>query len=49
MSFEDLMRNRSATEYADFVLPSIDSLDRVLDVGCGAGSITIGLAKAPGT
>jgi 2-polyprenyl-3-methyl-5-hydroxy-6-metoxy-1,4-benzoquinol methylase len=48
MSFEDLMRNRSATEYADFVLPSIDSRDRVLDVGCGAGSITIGLAKVAG-
>lgn len=48
MSFEDLMRNRSATEYADFVLPSIDSRDRVLDVGCGPGSITVGLAKVAG-
>ena len=48
MSFEDLMRNRSAAEYADFVLPSIGSEDRVIDVGCGAGSITIGLAKVAG-
>ena len=48
MSFEDLLRNRSATEYADFVLPSIDSGDRVLDVGCGPGSITVGLAKVAG-
>jgi SAM-dependent methyltransferase len=45
LTFEDLLRNRSAAEYADFVLPSIDGDDRVLDVGCGAGSITIGLAQ----
>jgi ubiquinone/menaquinone biosynthesis C-methylase UbiE len=48
LSFEDLLRNRSATEYADFVLPSIDGGDRVLDVGCGPGSITVGLAKVAG-
>ena len=45
MTFEDLMRNRSAAEYADFVLPSIGKRDRVLDVGCGPGSITIGFAQ----
>jgi SAM-dependent methyltransferase len=48
VTFEDLMRNRSATEYADFVLPWIGSQDRVLDVGCGPGSITLGLAKVAG-
>jgi SAM-dependent methyltransferase len=48
VSFEDLMRNRSAAEYADFVLPSIGGGDRVLDVGCGPGSITIGLAQVAG-
>ena len=48
VSFEDLMRNRSAAEYADFVLPSIGSRDRVLDVGCGPGSITVGLAQVAG-
>jgi SAM-dependent methyltransferase len=48
LSFEDLLRNRSALEYADFVLPSIDSRHRVLDVGCGPGSITVGLAKVAG-
>lgn len=48
MSFEDLLRNRSATEYAEFVLPSIGSRDRVIDVGCGPGSITVGLAKVAG-
>lgn len=48
MNFEDLMRNRSAGEYADFVLPSIGSRDRVIDVGCGPGSITVGLAQVAG-
>jgi ubiquinone/menaquinone biosynthesis C-methylase UbiE len=48
VSFEDLMRNRSAAEYGDFVLPSIGNRDRVLDVGCGPGSITIGLAQVAG-
>jgi 2-polyprenyl-3-methyl-5-hydroxy-6-metoxy-1,4-benzoquinol methylase len=41
----ELMRTRSAAEYADFVLPRIDAADRVLDVGCGPGSITLGLAE----
>lgn len=48
MSFEDLMRGRSAAEYADFVLPSIRGEDRILDVGCGPGSITLGLAQVAG-
>ena len=48
MSFELLMRNRSASEYADFVLPSIGPEDRVVDVGCGPGSITLGLAEVAG-
>jgi SAM-dependent methyltransferase len=48
LSFEDLMRSRGATEYADFVLPSIGGRDRVIDVGCGPGSITVGLAQVAG-
>jgi ubiquinone/menaquinone biosynthesis C-methylase UbiE len=48
LSFEALMRNRSAAEYADFVLPSIGRRDRVLDVGCGPGSITVGVAQVAG-
>jgi ubiquinone/menaquinone biosynthesis C-methylase UbiE len=48
MSFEDAIRRRGAGEYADFVLASIREDDRVLDVGCGSGSITLGLAKAAG-
>jgi SAM-dependent methyltransferase len=45
MGFDDLMRSRSAAEYADFVLPKIGGGDRVIDIGCGPGSITIGLAQ----
>jgi SAM-dependent methyltransferase len=48
VSFEGLMQSRSADEYADFVLPSIDGGDRVLDIGCGPGSITVGLARVAG-
>lgn len=42
------MRTRSAAEYADFVLPLIGDRDRVLDVGCGPGSITVGLSQTAG-
>jgi SAM-dependent methyltransferase len=45
VTFEDLLRSRSAAEYADFVLPMIGRNDRVVDVGCGPGSITVGLAE----
>ncbi|MGZ8596492.1 MAG: methyltransferase domain-containing protein [Actinomycetota bacterium] len=48
MSFEDLMRSRSAAEYADFVLRSIGGGDRVIDIGCGPGSISLGLAQVAG-
>lgn len=48
MVFEDLMRDRSAAQYADFVLPVIDRRAEVLDVGCGPGSITLGIAQAAG-
>lgn len=48
MSFEGLLRTRSAGEFADFVLPSIGGGDRVLDVGCGPGSITVGLGEVAG-
>ncbi len=48
MSFKALIRDRGAAEYADFVLPLMGPGDRVLDVGCGPGSITIGLAQVAG-
>jgi SAM-dependent methyltransferase len=48
VGFDDLMRDRSAAQYADFVLPAIRRGDQVIDVGCGPGSITLGLAQAAG-
>jgi SAM-dependent methyltransferase len=48
VDFEALMRDRSAAVYADFVLPSIGADDRLIDIGCGPGSITLGLAGVAG-
>ncbi len=42
------MRGRGAEDYADFVLSRIGGGDRVLDIGCGPGSITVGLAQVAG-
>jgi len=36
---------RTAESDAAFVLPHIKKTDRILDVGCGPGTITMGLAK----
>jgi ubiquinone/menaquinone biosynthesis C-methylase UbiE len=39
-------RQRTAAEAAAFLLPHLRSGMRLLDVGCGPGSITLGLAEA---
>ena len=39
-------RKRTAAEAAAFLLPHLRSGMRLLDVGCGPGSITLGLAEA---
>jgi SAM-dependent methyltransferase len=46
----DFMSRRSADRQARFVLPLLKSGQRLLDIGCGPGTITVGLAKivAPG-
>jgi SAM-dependent methyltransferase len=44
-TFEASLRDRNASEYADFLLPHLNGDSRVLDAGCGAGTITVGLAE----
>jgi ubiquinone/menaquinone biosynthesis C-methylase UbiE len=48
VTFEDSIEERSAADYADFLLPHLDGGSRVLDVGCGQGTITLGLAEQVG-
>lgn len=45
MTFEELLATRGASTYAEFLEPHLSPDDVVLDVGCGAGSITVGLAS----
>jgi len=45
MSFTSDMKERSAAEYADFLLPHLDTQMVVLDAGCGTGTLSIGLAE----
>lgn len=49
-AFEAALESRTAAREAGFFLPYLESGMRVLDVGCGPGSITLGLAEvvAPG-
>jgi ubiquinone/menaquinone biosynthesis C-methylase UbiE len=42
-SFEQALANRNATTYAAFLLPHLKEGMRLLDCGCGVGSITVGL------
>jgi ubiquinone/menaquinone biosynthesis C-methylase UbiE len=46
MDYEEALAARSAADYADFLLPHLDTESCVIDVGCGAGTITLGLARA---
>lgn len=48
MSFEELLTSRSAAVYADFLAPHLAADAHVLDVGCGPGSISMGLAPRVG-
>lgn len=44
MSFDEDILNRSAADYADFLLPHLTREMVMLDGGCGSGTITVGLA-----
>ena len=44
-AFEASLKARNAADYADFLLPHLKDDDFVLDVGCGQGTITFGLAE----
>ena len=44
--FLQLLDRRSAQSHAGYLLPHLKAGDRVLDFGCGPGTITVGLAKA---
>jgi len=48
MSFDVSLKIRSVADYADFLLPYLDGDVRVLDAGCGRGTITLGLAETAG-
>lgn len=44
-AFEESLKVRNAQDYADFLLRHLEGDFRVLDVGCGQGTITLGLAE----
>jgi ubiquinone/menaquinone biosynthesis C-methylase UbiE len=47
-TFESLLQTRSAAVYADFLVPHLADDSHLLDIGCGPGSITVGLAGSVG-
>ena len=46
MGFDAELSERSADDYADFFLPHLSKTARVVDAGCGRGTISAGLASA---
>jgi ubiquinone/menaquinone biosynthesis C-methylase UbiE len=47
-TFEESLEARSSAAYAEFLLPYLNADFCVLDVGCGQGTITLGLAATVG-
>jgi len=45
MTFEAQLMTRNVADYAEFLLPHLAPDFNVMDVGCGSGSISLGLAK----
>ncbi|HYN89715.1 MAG TPA: methyltransferase domain-containing protein [Ardenticatenaceae bacterium] len=48
MTFEALLRGRNVADYAEFLIPHLAPGFFLLDVGCGGGSLSIGLAQHAG-
>src|SRR6266545_7940396 len=44
-AFAASLKVRNAADYADFLLAHLDDDFRLVDVGCGQGTITLGLAE----
>jgi SAM-dependent methyltransferase len=45
---DSFLATRSVEDYADFLLPHLASGSHLLDVGCGTGALTLGLATRTG-
>lgn len=45
LSSELRLLTRNADTYADFLIPHLDSSSRLLDLGCGEGTISLGLSR----
>jgi ubiquinone/menaquinone biosynthesis C-methylase UbiE len=48
MTFEGYLTDRNASDYADFLIPHLAPEFHIIDVGCGDGSISAGLAHLVG-
>ena len=48
MAFDELLGTRDANVHADFFLPYLDAMTHLLDLGCGDGVLSIGLAASAG-
>lgn len=48
MTFEAELMVRNAATYADFLIPHLKPGFHLLDIGCGSGTITVGLAPLVG-
>jgi ubiquinone/menaquinone biosynthesis C-methylase UbiE len=48
MAFETYLSARNAADYADFLIPHLAPDFHVIDVGCGPGSLSLGVAQLVG-